>query len=367
MSYVDANGVKLHYLQIDNRKNRQGSDLVMIHGLATNLAFWYLNHAVPLSFKYRVTLYDLRGHGSSGITSKGYSPFDMSMDLRILLESLGIKNAHFIAHSFGGTIALNLASQKQSLFKSLILVDTHIAAVRKHWNANKWEYGKKIEPALKRMGLKIDLHNPYFGLQLLSYVAKLYENKIKISADLKKILNPAIGSFSRKTAIQWLHLLKSTQAEQEFMGEDGLTLDKLRTLEFPILAIYGENSQAMFTGNQLLDVWPKAEFIKMREAGHFFPITYAKEFRQTCLRFLEGSVTGKIVRRKGDDEKKCYFRSNRFHCRSDGTWFVNTRESSYGPFNSFPDAEAFFLSKLPFTAPGQGVRRKPEKSNRLFM
>ena len=37
----------------------------MVHGMATNMAFWYFNYGLPLSKRYRITLYDLRGHGRS--------------------------------------------------------------------------------------------------------------------------------------------------------------------------------------------------------------------------------------------------------------------------------------------------------------
>ena len=38
----------------------QGEDLVLIHGLGANLAFWYMGIARRLARQYRVIMYDLR-------------------------------------------------------------------------------------------------------------------------------------------------------------------------------------------------------------------------------------------------------------------------------------------------------------------
>jgi hypothetical protein len=117
-----------------------------------------------------------------------------------------------------------------------------------------------------------------------------------------------------------------------------LTLDGLRKLEFPILAVYGERSQAMTTGEQLLDVWPHADFRRIRESGHFFPVTRPAEFREACRQFWNGSLVSGVLCREGDSNKR-FFRSDRFYMR-EGKWFFDTRESStMGPFNDLAEAK----------------------------
>ena len=94
-------GVRLNCLQL-TPESGAGEDLVMVHGLATNLAFWYAPYATELSKRYRVTLYDLRGHGRSQMPAAGYRPDDLRRDLLGLLDQLQIRRAHFLAHSYGG-------------------------------------------------------------------------------------------------------------------------------------------------------------------------------------------------------------------------------------------------------------------------
>jgi pimeloyl-ACP methyl ester carboxylesterase len=318
----------------------------MIHGLATNMAFWYTPHATQLSKYYRITLYDLRGHGRSGVSDAGYTPSDMSRDLRALLDALQIERAHFVAHSFGGAVALNLACCDPSRFASLVLADTHISSVRRLPKTRAWVYGRKIQRILNAYGLDVDVREPYFGYKLLSAFAHLKRQNIEISQKLEGLVSPMMGQYSKRAAFQWLNLIETTRAEKELMSDDGLPLKSLRKLKFPILAMYGDHSQAMSTGEQLLKVWPHADFRRIRDAGHFFPITRPSGFMKNCRQFWNGALINKLPRREGDSGKN-YFRSDRFYSRQ-GKWFFDTRESTKeGPFDSLEEAEVYLWSKIP--------------------
>jgi pimeloyl-ACP methyl ester carboxylesterase len=346
MPAVEVNGCRINYIQIDCEAGNNCQDLVMIHGLSTNLAFWYLPHALQFSKHFRITLYDLRGHGRSGVSDVGYTPSNMGRDLQALLDSLDIERAHFIAHSFGGVVALSLACLDPSRLASLVLADTHISAVRRLPKTKDWAFGKKIQQILNQYGLDVDVREPYFGYKLLSAIAHLHRQDVDIFPVLENVVGPVIGKFSKRTAIQWLNLLETTRAAQELMGDDGLSLDSLRKLSFPIRAMYGEHSQAMSTGEQLLEVWPHADFRRMRDAGHFFPLTRPSEFMENCRQFWNGAPIKKLSRRAGEFGRS-FFRSKRFYSR-EGKWFFDTRESTEeGPFNSLNEAKEYLWSIIP--------------------
>ena len=56
--------------------------------MAANHAFWNLNLLLPLAREYRVTTYDLRGHGYSEMPPRGYTSADFAEDL------VGLPNYH---------------------------------------------------------------------------------------------------------------------------------------------------------------------------------------------------------------------------------------------------------------------------------
>ena len=101
MPKIKANGVNLHYITVGI-----GPDIVLLHGFLGNLAVWHLYMAPILRREYRVTTYDLRGHGYSDVTPTGYTAADMAEDLRCFLDEMGIERPILVGHSFGADIAM---------------------------------------------------------------------------------------------------------------------------------------------------------------------------------------------------------------------------------------------------------------------
>jgi pimeloyl-ACP methyl ester carboxylesterase len=338
MPTVRINGAALNYLQVDEGVGAEPrEDLIMVHGLATNMAFWYLPYTPVFAKRFRVTLFDLRGLGRSEMTSDGYTPQNLALDLQGLMDHLGISGAHFVAHSFGGVVALNLACLEPSRVKSLVLADTHITAVRRHTTPRDWGNRAYIQSVLDRHGLRLDTQDPYFGYRLLSAVAHLHLKNQSLPPDLVELVGPMMGKQSQRTAAQWVRLMDETQAEAQLMGDDGLSLAALRALTMPILALYGDHSQARLTGGELLEVWPHAEFRRVRDAGHFFPASRPDDVMAECERFWRGEFSRRPEVRCGEVHRR-HFRSDRVF-KADGQWHFTTRENTrVGPFDTSVDA-----------------------------
>lgn len=208
------------------------------------------------------------------------------MDLQLLLNYLGIKRAHFVTHSFGGLIALNLACINPDLFASLVLADSNIQALRQLPGTKKWEYGEKIQKVLLQNGLNIDIKDPHFGFKLLGEMARLQIKDVQISNELEGLISNLMWKNNHHFARRWLQLMEETMAARELL-EDDLSLDNLRAFNFPVMAMYGELSHAMSTGAKVMKIWPTASFHIIREAGHFFPITRPAQFVENCLQFWD--------------------------------------------------------------------------------
>jgi pimeloyl-ACP methyl ester carboxylesterase len=348
MPTVRINGAALNYLQVDEAGGAPREDLIMVHGLATNMAFWYLPYTPVFARRFRVTLFDLRGLGRSEMTTEGYTPQNLSLDLQGLMDHLGIACAHVVAHSFGGVVALNLACRSPARVQSLVLADTHISAVRQQHVRRDWGNSAHIQSVLDRHGLRLDTHDPYFGYRLLSEVAHLQLKNHALPQDLLDLVGPMMGKQSQRTATQWVRLMDETQAEAQLMGDDGLSLAALRGLTLPILALYGDHSQARLTGGELLDVWPHAEFRRVRDAGHFFPASRPHDVMAECERFWRGGFSRRPEVRAGEVHRR-HFRSDRVFM-ADGCWHFTTRENTrVGPFDTSADAHealAQFTSSL---------------------
>ena len=122
MPKIQANGALFHYIALG-----EGPDVVMLHGFLGNLAVWHLSMVPQLRREFRVTTYDLRGHGYSEVTPTGYSAGEMAQDLLCLLDQLGIQKAVLVGHSFGADIALYFALKHPERVSKLIAMEPGLA------------------------------------------------------------------------------------------------------------------------------------------------------------------------------------------------------------------------------------------------
>jgi pimeloyl-ACP methyl ester carboxylesterase len=283
---IQSNGVELHCQQM----GESGDDVVMVHGLFASLAFWYLSVMPGLAGGRRVTAYDLRGHGYSGVAASGYTSAEMGADLDGLLAQLGIERAHLIAHSFGGAVALQYALLHPERVLSLTLADVWIPAFQSQpltWNSDSWReaavnianLGDRPE-ALPHVAQ--DAYNEWLRLQSRT-AGGGYD------AWVESALFSQWNSDSR-VAKRWFELVRTTSAVEEIRDIAGLTPDRLRTVRCPTLAIFGEHSGCMPTLRGLEDNLPSCRTVMVEGAGHLHPLIRPDVFLYHVTEFIR-SVT----------------------------------------------------------------------------
>jgi 3-oxoadipate enol-lactonase len=114
------NGYKLAYrLEGDQRQ----PVVVLSHALATSMDIWGYQ-LPPLTRRFRVLLYDLRGHGASESPAVGCTLEELASDVAALLEYLEIPRAAFVGLSIGGMIGQTFALQFPDKLSSLVLCST---------------------------------------------------------------------------------------------------------------------------------------------------------------------------------------------------------------------------------------------------
>jgi pimeloyl-ACP methyl ester carboxylesterase len=282
--------VKLHYVQLGRDQHPVADNLVMIHGLAANLAFWYLRIAPAFVADFAVTLFDLRGHGHSGRPPTGYTPAAMAEDLHLMADQLGLERFSILAHSYGGLVALNFIRAYPQRVDRLILVDTHLGVFRKHQRMKDLGRGRELRAALAAEGIHIDADETHFGFRLLEKVARLHVDYPERAKRFEGRLSPFIGRGARHGAGRWIELLETTSAGTEIYRDDGLTLPCLHSITTPTLSVYGERSHALASGRALATVWPQCRLEIIPNAGHFFPLSMPDALIQVSLPFLRGEL-----------------------------------------------------------------------------
>ena len=98
-----------------------GHPVFLVHGLFGSLSNLG-NLARHLATDYRVFSVDLRNHGDSPHDDE-MSLFSMAEDIINLMNLLQLSSAHFVGHSLGGKVAMQLAMTDANRVKSLVVVD----------------------------------------------------------------------------------------------------------------------------------------------------------------------------------------------------------------------------------------------------
>jgi 3-oxoadipate enol-lactonase len=122
MAFIRANGIVLHHQVVGIRG---APAVVFANSLGSDFRIW---QAIVPSFadRYRVVLYDKRGHGLSDAPLGPYTIDDHADDLLALLDYLQIENAALVGLSVGGMIAQRIAVKAPARVRALVLCDTAV-------------------------------------------------------------------------------------------------------------------------------------------------------------------------------------------------------------------------------------------------
>lgn len=235
MPLAIRNGVAFHVQEVGT-----GTPAVMLHGLLVgSLATWYFTAAPMLAATHRVLLYDLRGHGKSERTPKGYDPGTMQADLEAIVDAFASEPMLLVGHSYGAVIALRYALAHPERVAKLVIVEA------------------PLPPS-------------HLG-ELDAFLGKSPE---AMAESLPETLRDALGRKGRQAkklveSLTFLALGSSLFAD--LRGAEDIDDARLATLRCPLLCVYGTSSSCRPVGKRLARLVPGAKLVEL-EGGHFLPI-----------------------------------------------------------------------------------------------
>lgn len=272
MPMIPANGVTFHVIQAGT-----GPDVVMLHGLSGNLAVWHLKMVPMLSDEYRLTTYDLRGHGNSSMPPTGYSTRDMAGDLLALLDELKIQRPVLLGHSYGADIILHFALLHPDRVSKLVLIEPGLPALlsdRSDPNWDGWKYWSEVLERLTGEPVPAEHRND------ISYL-------VRRSVELPIVFGPMKGLPRRKD--RTLRLMDNTTMVADYEKVDELTLENLKTIPHPKLLLYDSGSAWLSTFKVLRNVLQNctAELLPPAdELRHFSPLAAPDQLVEKLRAFV---------------------------------------------------------------------------------
>jgi pimeloyl-ACP methyl ester carboxylesterase len=271
--HANANGVDLHYQQAG-----AGPDVVLLHAVTANMAVWLVSNLLEtLAEDFRVTAYDLRGHGLSAAPPTGYTSADMAEDFRGLHEALGLGPAYLVGHSFGGVVAMHAAATYPDRVSGVILSDPYFPGLGQH------------EPHLDGANVWIDLRETFrhAGSDLGDTVdfTTLFRTVAGLSRAQLRMIRERMGASS----IRWLSQLPrlaKTSCGLDVFAEAGLNEERICSVRQPVVALYDEHSPFLETCRFLKEHLPDCTVEIVPGAKHMAPVQNGPLFNELVRKHL---------------------------------------------------------------------------------
>jgi pimeloyl-ACP methyl ester carboxylesterase len=233
MPRVSVEGMKFYYQQAG-----EGPDVVLLHGVTGNMAIWPLINLMPtLATDFRVTAYDLRGHGYSDTPPTGYTSADMAGDLVKIQQALGLGPMYVLGHSYGGVIALHAAVLYPDAIAGLILSDPYFPGLRHlETSLSGWSGWQEYKEQAGRAGLQVS-EEDWFD------VGQLFKQTANLPPERQEMFRKELGL----AAMDRLTRLAATTCGADVKAVAGLTAERISSVRHPAIALYGENSPFLAT------------------------------------------------------------------------------------------------------------------------
>jgi pimeloyl-ACP methyl ester carboxylesterase len=118
MALVEAGGLRIAY-----EREGAGRPIVFLHGFFGDHRVWRRQR--ELADQYTFVAWDAPGCGASAIAPEGIRMPEFTDLLAEFIDRLGLAQPHLVGNSFGGTLALQLASRHPELARSVVGIDTY--------------------------------------------------------------------------------------------------------------------------------------------------------------------------------------------------------------------------------------------------
>jgi 3-oxoadipate enol-lactonase len=258
------NGYKLAY----SLHGDQGRPVVVLsHSLATSMDIWGYQ-LPPLTRRFRVLLYDLRGHGESETPGGSCTLQELASDVAALLDHLQIPYAAFVGLSIGGMIGQVFALEFPHRLSSLVLCSTGCQADE--------QMKLTIDDRINKVGAG-GLPSQVESTLARWFTSRFIEETPRTMAWVSDlILSTSVeGYVGCSRAIQGLNVI------------DALPAIRAKTLLVPAEQDFGFPERISRTIQQKI---AGSELILLRNAAHLGNVEQAHAFNEILVDFLSRSL-----------------------------------------------------------------------------
>jgi pimeloyl-ACP methyl ester carboxylesterase len=274
MPTAPINGIDVAYETYGN-----GPPLVLAHGYVGTKEMWG-QQVGPFSERYRVIVYDVRGHGETGAPSvddPGYTIETIVDDQRALMDHLGIDDAYIGGLSLGGMIAMRFALAHPKRVRALLLCDTSAGmGMEGQFAANR----VLLEGLVRTQGVATIMGN--------LYVQHVTGGVRPSRSELAPQLTDFVNRLQRMDPDGFLGVARAA-------GDATSVLDRLPEISAPVMILTGEHDFFRAASEEMYQRLPQARFVTIRNSAHGTCLWQPEAFTDAVLSFLSDVEAGRPV------------------------------------------------------------------------
>lgn len=243
-------------------ENENENTVIFVHGLGANLSQFENQHDF-FQDKYNVLSINLRGHGnttaSQELTELDFTVSELSNDIIMLFDILGIKKAHYIGNSMGGNVGYELLKNNSNRLLSFTTFGT--------------------TAKLNKLKITVDFMKIIYKLLNIKTIAKLSSSTGR-NKDSKNKIKKMMGCARKETILKIIPNLVRFDY-----------LNVIKSANIPSMIIQGDMDRDINKViESTIDAWKEKDnfrLIKMKNAGHFANLDNPEEFNKIIESFLE--------------------------------------------------------------------------------
>jgi len=263
---ADANGIKTNYLEAG-----KGDPVVLIHGSGpgvTSYANWRL--VLPaLAENFRVLAPDMVGFGFSERPANiQYGVQTWADQVVGLMDTLELPTAHMVGNSFGGAIALRIATQHPDRVGKLVLMGSMgVPFPITEGLERVWGY----EPSFENMRKVLDV---------FAYSRDLVNDElaeVRYRGSIQPGFQESFAAMFPAPRQRWVEAMCTPE-------------DDIRRLPHRTLIVHGREDQVIpvQTSLRLMELIDNADLSVFSHCGHWSMIERTKDFNRNVSEFFSG-------------------------------------------------------------------------------
>jgi pimeloyl-ACP methyl ester carboxylesterase len=243
----------------------EGETVIFLHGSGLDLRIWD-EQADAAASRFHVIRYDLRGHGRTftvGPANRGY------VDLRDLMDDLGVQRASLVGLSAGAQVAVDFALAYPERVSRLVLASPSVTG---YVPRGSFEWFAPIATAIKE--------------QRYGDAASLYANSSFLRIDQDSRQQARLMRIALANARVWA----ATALQPDFQAPS--VVERLNGIQAPSLVIVGgrDIDDVKRVATLLTSAVPCVRRVEILGSGHMVNMANSDGFNRAFLTFLSSPV-----------------------------------------------------------------------------